>query len=128
MEEEMKKFLIGIVITALVAGVISLIPLWHLVIIAGIIGGYLNGKMRKSILSGALGILLFWGLYAIYFIITTNAYITLDQIGALFLSKGFGWVILILILGMGFLFGALGGALGNILRIILKSKNLEKEN
>ncbi len=132
MDEERKMFGLGILITAILAGLLSLIPLWQLVIIAGIVGGYFNVKMKKSILSGALGTLIFWGIYVTYFIITINAYVILDQIGALFISKGFGWLILLLILGMGTLFGALGGALGYYIRILRGKKpsveepNLEK--
>lgn len=127
MEEEKKKLLLGIVFTAVVAGILSLIPLWHLVIIAGIIGGYMSVNMRKSIMSGALGILIYWGIYLIYFMITINAYIILDQIGALFIGESFGWLIIILILGMGTLFGALGGALGNFLRTFIKKERSYKE-
>ncbi len=76
--------------------------------------------MKKRILSRALGILIFWGIYAIYIMIAINAYVILDQVGALFISMGFGWLILIHILGMGTIFGALGGALGNFFRILLK--------
>ena len=94
LDEEKRNFVVGIGITALLAGILSLIPLWHSVIIAGIVGGYFNTRMKKSILSGAFGILIFWAIYAIYFMITINAYSILDQIGALFIGKGFGWMIL----------------------------------
>ncbi|MHA1688194.1 MAG: hypothetical protein ACTSYC_04625 [Promethearchaeota archaeon] len=122
MEQQDKKFMLGTISAIIIAGILTLIPLWQLVIIAGIIGGYFNEKMKRSIISGLLGVLIYWTGYAIYYIITINAYTILDQIGALFLGKGFGWFILLLILGMGALFGALGGAIGNILRILTRKK------
>ncbi|MHA1805010.1 MAG: hypothetical protein ACTSU4_10870 [Promethearchaeota archaeon] len=126
LEQEDKMFALGTISAAIAAGLLALIPFWQLVVIAGIIGGYFNQRMRRSILSGALGVCAYWTGYAIYFMITINAYVILDQIGGLFLAEGFGWFILLIILGMGAIFGALGGALGNVMRILTKEKTTER--
>ena len=46
-------------------------------------------------------------------IVDNNTYLILDQMGALIIGEGLGWLIFILILLCGRLFGALGGAIGS---------------
>jgi hypothetical protein len=106
---------------------ITLIPVWQLVIIPGIIAGFLNKTMKYSILSGAIGVATAWLIYILFGIITRNVLIILDQFGALILGDGFGWLLLLLIMLFSVIFGALGGGIGNGL-LNLKDFYFEKNS
>jgi hypothetical protein len=129
MKIEDRNFLMSIFIAILLAGILSLIPLWQLVIIAGIFAGFLNKSMKRGTLSGAIGVFIFWLIFIVFHIVAINAYSLLDQFGALLISTGFGWLILIIILLVGTLLGALGGTIGSGLLMLLKgtesSENVE---
>lgn len=118
--EKEKYFLLSILVGAVLAGILSLIPLWHLVLIAGILAGLLNRTMKKGTLSGAAGVCVCWLIIMIYGMVTINAYTLMDQFGALLIGPGFGWLIFIIVLLVGTLFGALGGAIGSAVMIIIK--------
>jgi len=118
--EKEKYFLLSILVGAILAGILSLIPVWHLVLIAGIVAGLLNRTMKKGTLSGAAGVCVCWLIIMIYGMVTINAYILLDQFGALLIGSGFGWLIFIIVLLVGTMFGALGGAIGSAVMILLK--------
>lgn len=125
MEIEKKKFYLSTLLAAIIAGILSFIPLWQLIIIPGIIAGNFHEKRKKGIKSGAAGVVIFWAIYIVIHIITINAYLLLDQFGALLISSWFGWLILIIIILMGTLFGALGGAIGSEARILMKESFYE---
>jgi hypothetical protein len=113
MENEKFTLLIGTLISLCLASILSLIPVWQLIFIAGIAGGIINKKPKFGALSGALGVGLFWILYVIDGVFIKELYGLFDLIGELIIgSSGIGWLILLIIIIMGFLFGLLGGILG----------------
>lgn len=121
MKPETLDFLIGILFSAIISYFLTFIAIWQLIIIAGIVAGIFNKKMKKGMYSGAIGISIIWTLYMIYAILTRNAYKNLDQFAGLIVgSLGFGWVLFLIILLFGALFGALGGAIGSGLTILIK--------
>jgi hypothetical protein len=91
----------------------TLIPVWQLVIIPGIISGFLNKSMRRSVLSGTISVSLSWIIYILVGIISRNVYLILNQFGALIFGEGFGWLLLLIIIIFSAIFGALGGGIGN---------------
>ncbi|MFW9875765.1 MAG: hypothetical protein ACFFG0_21895 [Candidatus Thorarchaeota archaeon] len=122
LDKENQIFILSIVVAIIFASLLSLIPIWQLIILAGIAAGIFNKTMKKGTLSGAAGVLIFWIIYTVHGIITKNTYILLDQFGALIIGPGFGWLLLILILLLGTLFGALGGAIGSGAMILIKPR------
>jgi hypothetical protein len=118
-KKENQIFILSTIISTLIASLLSLIPIWQLIILAGIAAGVINKKIRRGILSGAAGVLIFWTIYVIHGMITRNTYTLLDQFGAIIIGSGFGWLLLILILLLGTLFGALGGAIGSGAMILI---------
>ncbi|TFF99921.1 MAG: hypothetical protein EU541_03700 [Promethearchaeota archaeon] len=113
MEIEKRNLLIGTLIALILAALLSLIPLWQLVFIAGFLGGLINKKVLYGALSGALGVGSFWILYIIDGIFFKGLYNLFDIFGRLLIGSGFGWLILLLIILLGILFGFLGGTLGS---------------
>ena len=99
---------------------LTLIPVWQLVIIPGIIAGFFNKRLRYALLSGLAGVTLSWTLYMITALATRNTYAILDQIGTLMIGPGFGWLIVLIVLIIGILLGTFGGGLGYSLSILLK--------
>ena len=125
LEKENKIFILSIVVAIVLASLLSLIPIWQLVILAGIAAGVLNETMKKGTLSGAAGVFIFWLIYMVHGMVTRNTYALLDLFGALIIGSGYGWLLFILILLLGTLFGALGGAIGNGGRILIKPRFIE---
>ena len=120
---ETRNFLISFILAMLITFFLTYTEIWQLIIIPGIIAGIFNKTMRRGIYSGALGVSIVWLIFMVYQMSTKNAYINLDQFGALIFGElGYGWVIFILILLLGVLFGALGGAIGSGTMILLRPK------
>ncbi len=126
MESETQKFLGSIVIAAIIAWLLTMIEVWHLVIIAGIVAGLFNATMKKGIIGGALGVCILWTLFIVYEIITVGAYFVMDQFGGLLIDAGFGWLIMILIILLGTLFGALGGGIGSGVMLLIKGSDVSE--
>ncbi|UCC18753.1 MAG: hypothetical protein JSV62_11680 [Promethearchaeota archaeon] len=122
LDREMQIFILSIIVALVLASLLILIPIWQLIILAGIGAGILNKTMKKGTLSGAIGVFIYWLIYTIHGMITKNTYVLLDQFGALIIGPGFGWLLLILILLLGTLFGALGGAIGSGAMILIKPR------
>jgi len=118
--EKEKYFLLSILVGAVLAGILSLIPVWHLILIAGIVAGLFNRTMKRGTLSGAAGVCVCWLIIMLYGMVAMNAYTLMDQFGALLIGAGFGWLIFIIVLLVGTLFGALGGAIGSAIMIFYK--------
>lgn len=118
---ETRNFLISFLLTALIAFILTYVPVWQLIIIPGIVGGLLNKTMRRGIYSGVLGVSIVWLIYMIYEMGANDVYTNLDQFaGLIFGALGYGWIIFILILLLGILFGALGGAIGSGIMILIR--------
>jgi len=115
MKIEKYNYLIAIILAALITYLLTLTEVWQLIIIPGIIAGFITyRKPRRGIYSGAIGVLITWSMYIIVLIFTRNAYTLFDQFaGLIFGGLGYGWILIVLIILLGILFGALGGALGS---------------
>lgn len=120
MNVENRNFYIIVIVVMCLTMLLTLIPIWQLVIIPGIIAGIFNKSLKHGALSGLLGVTLSWGLYILVGILTRNVYFTLDQLGGLIFGEDFGWVFLILILLLAAIFGAIGGGIGNGIMVIIK--------
>lgn len=119
-EEKHKYFLYTTIFAACLTMLLTLIPVWQLVIIPGIIAGFFNKQLRYAVLSGLTGVILSWLIYILVAFITRNTYTILDQVGALLVGTGFGWLILLITLIIGILMGILGGGIGYSISILLK--------
>ena len=113
MEKERRTFFISIIVVSCLTMLLTLVPVWQLVIIPGIIAGMLNKSLKYGILSGFIGVTLSWGIYVLVGVITRNVYIFLDQIGALIFGEGFAGLLILLIILTAAIFGAMGGGIGN---------------
>ena len=120
MEIENKKFYISIIVVLCLTMLLTLVPVWQLVIIPGIIAGMLNKSLRRGILSGFSGVTLSWGIYVLVGVFTRNVYFLLDQFGELIFGGGSGWIFLILIMLLAAIFGAIGGGIGNGIMTLVK--------
>jgi len=121
MEIERRTFLISLIIVLCLTMLLTLVPVWQLVIIPGIIAGMLNKSLKYGVLSGCIGVTLSWGIYTLVGVITRNEYTILDQFGALILGEGFGWLILLLIILLASTFGAIGGGIGNGFKALINA-------
>ena len=119
MNPKNEDFLIGIIIAFIIASVITMFPVWQLIIIPGIIVGLLNKNLRSAALSGGIGTLLAWSYYMIWGLILNNVYVIFDQFGAIIIGIGYGWLLVTIVFLMGFVFGVLGGALGYYLNTVI---------
>lgn len=120
MESEHKTLILSIFFGACLSMVLTLIPIWQLVIIPAIITGIINQKMRDSIIAGILSILIPWSIYIGYGLATRNVYVILDQLGTLIFGAGFAWVFLLIVFLSSIIIGALGGGLGNKFYLLIK--------
>ena len=57
------QWVIPLAVVALVAGLLTLIPVWQLVILAGLIGGILASKRSIAFLAGFFGTSIAWSMY-----------------------------------------------------------------
>ncbi|MHA1657812.1 MAG: hypothetical protein ACTSUT_01645 [Promethearchaeota archaeon] len=117
MKDEKKTFYQSILVAVVIAGIVSFIPIWQLVILAGLFAGNFHNKIKQGVKSGAAGMVIYWGIFITYKLITINAYLMLDQFASLL--SIYGWIILIIIILMGAVLGALGGAIGSEMRILM---------
>ena len=99
---------------------LTLIPVWQLIMIPGIVAGFFNKRLRYAVLSGLTGVTISWLIYMISSLALRNTYAILEQIGELMVGRGFGWLIFLLILIIGLIMGALGGGIGYSISILLK--------
>ncbi|MBY9012265.1 MAG: hypothetical protein KGD70_07815 [Candidatus Lokiarchaeota archaeon] len=120
MEVENRNFYISVIVVICLTMLLTIVPIWQLIIIPGIIAGIINKSLKHGVLSGFLGVTLSWGLYILVGMITRNVYIMLDQLGGLIFGGGFGWAFVVLILLIAAIIGAFGGGIGNGLMILIK--------
>lgn len=113
MDAEKRNLLIGIMISLILSSLLSLIPIWQLIFIAGFIGGVINRRVIFGAISGAIGVGGFWILYVIDGIFFRGLYKLFDIAGSLIISSGLGWLFLLLMILLGIVFGLLGGTLGS---------------
>jgi hypothetical protein len=113
METEKRNLFIGTTISLILSALLSLIPIWQLIFLAGFIGGVINRRIIFGAISGAVGVGGFWILYIIDGLFFQGLYNLFDIFGSIILGSGFGWLILLIIIIMGLIFGLLGGTLGS---------------
>lgn len=107
----------------ILAFALAFTPVWQLSILVGIIAGAFYNEMKKGVVAGLIGVGLGWTLYVIIKTSTSNIETLLNQVGGIILgSSGMGWVFIIAIIILGFLFGALGGTLGSGIRKLIQPK------
>ncbi|MFX1557964.1 MAG: hypothetical protein ACFFC9_11985 [Promethearchaeota archaeon] len=135
MEKEKMILILSFIVVYCITSVLTLIPVWHLIIIPGIIAGIMNKSMRYGILAASIGIFVCWLVYTLFGMATRNTYVILNQIGALLFGSGSGWIFILLILLIGAGFGFLGAVIGNLSLTLVNryvltesrnSKSLEK--
>ena len=109
---------------AIVAGLLTLFPVWQLVILAGILGGLLASKRKIAFLAGFLGTIIAWGMYFLIMQIRFGTGVIPLQFSMLiFGNESFGsffWLIFSLI---GGLIGGSAGWVGYTLKSLLNSQN-----
>ena len=119
-EKKYKYFIYTTIGALCLTMLFTLIPVWQLIVIPGIIAGFFNKQLRYAVLSGLAGVTISWLIYMIMTLALRNTYTILDQIGELIVGSGFGWLIFLIILIIGLVMGALGGGIGFSISILLK--------
>ena len=110
-------FYLAPVISFLLALGFAFTPIWQLSILAGVICGLFYNKMKKGVVAGLISVGLAWILYVVIKISISNIETLFNQIGGILFGYGnLAWLFLILIILLGFIFGALGGSLGSGIR------------
>ncbi|MBN1802895.1 MAG: hypothetical protein JW891_15405 [Candidatus Lokiarchaeota archaeon] len=110
---EKRLFIISIVISILLQILGLFIYIWQYSILPGIIAGLINKKASRSIIASAIGVLSVWIPYMLFAFTSKNTFLTLDYFATLIFGElGYGPVLLIVILCLGTILGALGGAIG----------------
>lgn len=134
MNPKNENFLIGIIIAFIIASIITMFPVWQLIIIPGIIVGILNKTLSRAALSGGFGTFIAWSYYMTWALILNNVNVIFDQFGAIIIGTGYGWLLITIVFLMGFIFGVLGGALGYLLNTVIivnirasKERNLQEK-
>ena len=128
-DPEVIIFYVSIITAMIIAYFLTYIEYWQFILVAGIIPGLFNKKMKRGIYSGAIGVSIVWLLYMIYAMVTRNAYTNIDQFaGLIFGDTGYGWVIVILVFLFGALFGALGGSIGSGITIAIHLRSETQES
>mgnify|MGYP000680998323 CR=1 FL=1 len=84
----MRKFSLPIcfLVTLIIAAALELTKIWMLLIIAGIIGGFLSKSFIRAVIAGGLGLLVCWLLYlGIYYALNPTGMSIAISIFSLFL-------------------------------------------
>jgi hypothetical protein len=119
-EEKYRHFIYTTIGALCLTLLFTLIPVWQLIVIPGIVAGFFNKQLRYAVLSGLTGVTLSWLIYMIVAFATRNTFAILEQIGELMVGSGFGWLIFLIVLILGLIMGALGGGIGYSISILLK--------
>ncbi|MBD3352484.1 MAG: hypothetical protein GF364_13430 [Candidatus Lokiarchaeota archaeon] len=120
-----KNFFLGVIISFTFSFVLSILPVWQLVIISAIVGGFFLKDAKIGGLASLIGVVSSWAMYLIINILTGSVWILVDQIGALLIgNSGYGFVVVIMILLIGGILGFLGGYIGTALwQIVAEQEN-----
>ena len=127
MKSEYKTLIFSSLFGACLTMILTLIPIWQLMIISPILTGMLNQRMRYSIIAGINSILLSWIIYITIRLALGNVYGILDLLGSLIFEAGYAWIFLLIIFLSGVIFGALGGCLGSKLKNLIVYLRDKKE-
>lgn len=114
-EYQLYREMAPVILTATLAFLFALTPLWQLTVVAALIGGFFCTTMKRGAFTGIIGVGSAWFLY----VLMTPIHMLLNQFGALVLgSQGMGWLVLLIIFLVGGLFGFLGGSMGAGIRLL----------
>lgn len=99
---------------------------WQMCLISGLFAGLFYNKMRKGALFGTLGVGSAWILFIIIKLASSNISELLNQISGIVIGNtSLGWVFIILVILIAFILGALSGAIGSGIRILIESRKME---
>lgn len=113
LQRQRRNFVLSVLLVIAVTIILLFIPVWQLILIPGILAGLINKDTKRSIYSVIFSVSIVWCAFMVVNFYTKNAYQLLDQFaGFIFGSLGFGYVIFIIILLMGNIFGILGAVIG----------------
>ncbi|UYP44603.1 hypothetical protein NEF87_000888 [Candidatus Lokiarchaeum ossiferum] len=122
------SFTLGILASSITGFLFTLIPIWQLAFIPGILGGILNSNQKKGTLSGMIGMPIAWSTSIIYYLLLNKTNILFDQLGVLILNQtGMGWLFIVVIILIGMIIGALGGMIGAGINILFLGNKKIKE-
>jgi hypothetical protein len=125
---EEEKLFLGIAVSFLLAIIFSFTPVWHLTLLAAVVGGLFYSKMGKGALASLIGVGGAWFVVVIIEVIATDVTLLLNQISGIILgSTSLGWLFIIIVILVGVILGALGGALGSGIMILIFERK-EKSN
>jgi hypothetical protein len=111
--EGKQAWLMGFGLSFLLALLFTCTPYWQLAAAAGFLGGLFLGRMHRAALSGFCGVTLAWGAY----VLLQGAWRLLDQVGTIILGgSDRGPAIALIVVLVGGILGALGGAIGSGIR------------
>ncbi len=110
----MKKVLAGFAVIIILGAALTFIH-WSLLIVAGILGGYLIKDVKKSALLGFLGGIISWSLLLVRYILSDY----FSKVNA-FINAVAGLPALPLTLKLGGIFALLGALIGAFARKVLK--------
>jgi hypothetical protein len=114
------ELVFGIVIGLVLAFGFAFTPVWPLAIIAAIISGLFVKKMWHGCVIGLGSVGIAWSAYVLIAITTTRVSILMDQLGQVIIGvSNSGWLLVLIVVIVGFILGALGGSLGSGIRNII---------
>lgn len=113
------KFIISVFLTALLSFVLGLyLPWWSLAIAAFVVAALIFQKPAYAFLSGFLGLLLLWGIFA-GVINSANEGILATRVAAIFPLGGSSFLLMLITALIGALVAGLAALSGRYLRFIL---------
>ncbi|MFW9995338.1 MAG: hypothetical protein ACFFD4_25095 [Candidatus Odinarchaeota archaeon] len=116
--------LLAAMVSFMLALIVAMTPFWQLTLVVAIIGGIFCTEMKWGAVSGTIGVFLAWLVY----LLMNPVFELADQLGKIIIgSSGSGWIVLLIILIVGAVFGFLGGSIGSGIRmVVLPANNNER--
>jgi hypothetical protein len=110
------KFLVAIILTALLAFVAGLyFPWWSLAIAAFIVALLIHQKAGKAFFSGFLGVFILWAVLAMWINSKNDGYLS-GKVAALLPLGGNAWLLILVTAFIGALVAGFGAMTGSFLR------------
>ncbi len=119
-----KSNFIGVISSFILALLFVYTTIWQLSIVAGFIGGLFYKRMKHGAIAGLVGVGTAWLIFVVIDVLSTNVNSLLDQIGSIILGvSGLGWIFILIVILLGFIFGVLSGSIGSAVRMLLKKQD-----
>jgi len=119
LNEETRKILIKPTAACFAAALVfAFIPFWPLVLVAGLVGGWLAASRWQAAASGFTGVVAAW---LIYMVIQWQWTLVAQMAGVIIGDKGLGPVMVVIILLCGGILGLLGGIAGRSARTLVSA-------